>query len=473
MSSTKVTIALIGSHSDDVVAALQKASLKSTTHKSSTATELASLLEDGKVLLATEPGDHLSALHTATQTPIDISAMKPTKERPLIVYKVNGRIKVVRPPKLKTDIKITGTTVDKNGTASAIPEKKVKLALQPFDLDQLVKQLRQAVTSIDSTTEGAPSLLSNVDNLDPGNDVAFYKQVVMSFPVSFVIETLAWSKDGHFQVDTSDPHMQQTYDTDWTATIYVYATNTNPTGKTGSNYNGIIYTYVVHDGIHQRQVGGPRRWLGPKPSPPGSSECSFYFIDQMEYMFADTSEGTQLLSRIDQQPNDNIFQNTNNSFIYTIDRSQNMTLFKANQKQTWQFNAQYSKSCAWSRFQLQSDIPRQSQSGYLIAYNDLYDVHSDPGFETEKWWNPGVFDRGKDPHAVKVLPDDDLPIAGLSVFKSTVGKAPLLFDFEYTPRAFKANQWHTDSDDNQTHWQVSGAGLCGFYDDEEVLDLTW
>lgn len=137
----------------------------------------------------------------------------------------------------------------------------------------------------------------------------------MSFPVSFVIGTLAWSKDGHFQVDTSDPNMQQTYDTDWTATIYVYATNANPTGKTGNDYNGTIYTYVVHDGVHQRQVGGPRRWLGPKSSTPGSSECAFYFIDEMEYTFADTSTGTSLLSRIDQQPDDNIFQNTNDSFI--------------------------------------------------------------------------------------------------------------------------------------------------------------
>ena len=49
-----------------------------------------------------------------------------------------------------------------------------------------------------------------------------------------------------------------------------------------------------------------------------------------------------------------------------------MTLFRANEKQTWQFNAQYSKSCAWSRFQLHGDMPTQSESGFLISYNDLY-----------------------------------------------------------------------------------------------------
>ena len=129
-----------------------------------------------------------------------------------------------------------------------------------------------------------------------------------------MIETLAWSKDGHFQVETSDPNMQQTYDTDWTATIYVYATNANPTGKTGDNYDGTIYTYVVHDGIHQRKVGGPRRWFGPKSSTPGVSECAFYFIDVMEYTVADLSD-EPLLSRIDQQPNDNIFEHANDSFI--------------------------------------------------------------------------------------------------------------------------------------------------------------
>lgn len=49
-----------------------------------------------------------------------------------------------------------------------------------------------------------------------------------------------------------------------------------------------------------------------------------------------------------------------------------MTLFRANQKQTWQFNAQYSKSCAWNRFQLHRDMRSQSEAGYLVAYNDLY-----------------------------------------------------------------------------------------------------
>ena len=49
-----------------------------------------------------------------------------------------------------------------------------------------------------------------------------------------------------------------------------------------------------------------------------------------------------------------------------------MTLFQANKKQTWQFNAQYSKDCAWNRFQLHGDMPTQSESGYRITYNDLY-----------------------------------------------------------------------------------------------------
>lgn len=82
----------------------------------------------------------------------------------------------MRPPKLKTDTKITGTKVDADGTAFSIPEKKVELALRPFDLDQLVKQLLKAVKSIASAVEGAISPLANADNLDPGNDVAFYKQ---------------------------------------------------------------------------------------------------------------------------------------------------------------------------------------------------------------------------------------------------------------------------------------------------------
>lgn len=51
-------------------------------------TELAALVEAGKVLVAFAPGaEYLQALHDATKTPVDLTAIKPTADRPLLTYK--------------------------------------------------------------------------------------------------------------------------------------------------------------------------------------------------------------------------------------------------------------------------------------------------------------------------------------------------------------------------------------------------
>lgn len=52
-----------------------------------------------------------------------------------------------------------------------------------------------------------------------------------------------------------------------------------------------------------------------------------------------------------------------------------MTLFKANKKEEWPFNAQYQKTCGWDKFQLHRDMPSNSEAGYILPYNDLYVIY--------------------------------------------------------------------------------------------------
>ncbi|KLO16550.1 hypothetical protein SCHPADRAFT_203889 [Schizopora paradoxa] len=494
------SIALLGEHSPELLSALKSVGIETVAYDSAAKLKadvaqhvailvagsehgltdkalLESLVDAGKVLVAFAPGaEYLQALHDATKTPIDLTAIKPTAHRPLLTYKANGQVHLVMPPKVKAELRVpngeklknTSVKVDDKGISSIVDGIKAKVAARPFDATQVVKHILKAVEDV--KTPRAAVLAGEVYNLDPGSDVAFYKNVQVEYPVHVYIETLAWTSSGGFQVDTSDDNLIQVYYTDWKLTFYVYATNANPEGKTANDYTGTIYTYVVHDGLHQRDNSGPGRWCGPNTWQPGQSECAFYFIDELEYYMEDSSK---LLSRVTQQPDDNLYTVNDKNYNYQISQSQNMTLYRANKKQTWTFNAQYEKPVSWNRFQMHRDQQNMNGGGYVVAYNDFYDVWNDPSFSTDKWWNPGVFDWGKSPHAVRILPNDNLGIAGLTVYSSTVGKAPLYMEFDYIPRAYKSNSWHTDSDDGNTHWQVSGAGVIGFYDDETVLDLTW
>ncbi|KLO16549.1 hypothetical protein SCHPADRAFT_203775 [Schizopora paradoxa] len=473
MSQPTLSTALLGEHSPELLTALKDAGVETTTfdsaiklkegdsqhvavlvagsdHGLTDKTLLESLVDAGTVLVAFSPGaEYLQALHDATKTPIDLTAIKPTADRPLLTYKAGGQVHLIMPPKVKgllkevdseklTDVSVK---VDDKGVFPTAEGIEAEIAAQPFDSSEVVKHILKAVEDV--KMPHAPALAGEVFNLDPGNDVAFFKTVKVRYPILIEIRFVVWTSSGRYRVRTTDPSLVQKYYTEWNMMFYVYATNANPEGKTASNYNGTIYTYVVHDGLHQR-YNGAGRWCGPY-SRPGSSQAAFYFIDIMRYLMVDTSG---LLSRVSQLPDDNQYTESNKNFNYEISREQNMTLYRANKKQTWNFNAQYRKPVSWNRFQVHRDQQSIHRAGYYVTYNDYYDLWNDPQFSTDKWWNPGVFDWGKDPHAVKILPEDNLGIAGLTVFSSTVGKAPLFFDFTYIPRAYKSNSWHTDSDDS-------------------------
>ncbi|KAG8899686.1 hypothetical protein FRB99_006499 [Tulasnella sp. 403] len=478
MSTTPPSIALIGAHTTEFSSQLEKAGSRIVTYGSAAElkaasathdaialdgedhglvdpTHIASLLDAGSVLISSSPGaEFLETLHRVTNTPIDLPAFRPTKERPLMVYKVQEMVHVITPPRSKTNREITGKKVGPDGRISDLPQHAYTVKTPPVDGAYIVQRVRAARERITSPQMKAVATnAGEVYNLDPGNDVAFFKKGVWHRSESAAIDTLAWTRDGHIQKRTSDPNEQQTYNTDWAMAIYAYATDFDPRGQTGDTYDGTIYTYIVHDGQHQRAGDGPVRWCGPNTAAPGSSECAFYFADQIKYSFSDPSG---LMTKLTHQPDDNVYEHTKNTFTYNISQSQTMTLFRANKKQTWQFKAQYDKPVAWTSFQLHRDMLNQSDMGFFISYNDYYDIYSDPEFQTDKWWNPGVFDLGKNPHAVRVLPKDNVPIAGLTVFRSTVGKPRVKSELEFVPRAYKSDAWRTDSDESKfTHPYIS------------------
>lgn len=131
------------------------------------------------------------------------------------------------------------------------------------------------------------------------------QRVIVDFTRSRTISRLAWAPNGQDNIVTSDPKLIQGYLLSWQITIYVYAADQDPTGKTSSNYTGTIHTYMVHDGVFVHQSGTAPRWCGPNSSVPGNSWGVYYFIDYLEYLVNDT---TNSLRRQVQQPDSAIYQ---------------------------------------------------------------------------------------------------------------------------------------------------------------------
>ncbi|KLO09179.1 hypothetical protein SCHPADRAFT_943856 [Schizopora paradoxa] len=495
MSSLLNNIALIGKHSDDFTSELKKAgftpvefnsaselladsdnlqviALTGSDHGLTDKAAISKLLDGGKILIAFEPGiEYLTALHAATRTPVDLTAIKPTSERPLMVHKENGVDVLTLPPKVKTGFNVPDgkfrpvrkMAVRDEDTVYDIPDQGNGYEFS-YRSAQIVERIRRAMDAVNGTsTETRAAAAGEVHGLEPGNDVAFYKKVQVRIPAEYSIKTLAFTWEGNINIPTNDVNEIQVYQTEWQMSIYVYATDANPIGQTADTYEGTIYTYIVHDGVHGRKLGSPGRNTNNNNNadlPEVIRNWEFYFIDILGYSLQDTSG---FLTKVTQQPDDNIFEHRDNSFIYNISQEQRMILFKASQKQTWEFDANYQKPCAWNRFQMHRDMSNFDDARYVLSYNDLYDVWTDPEFEGKQWHNPGVFDD--DENRIKTLPDDNIPISGLTVYSSKVGKAKLNLEFDYVPRGF----------DYQTLVirRAIAAGVIGLYVDDFVLDLTW
>ncbi|KLO09172.1 hypothetical protein SCHPADRAFT_1000431 [Schizopora paradoxa] len=494
MASFSSNVALVGKHSEVFKSELKKAGFTPVEFKSANQvledtdsyqaiaisgsehglTEkafISQLLDAGKVLVAFEPGaDYLHALHAATHTPIDLTAVKPTADRPLMVHKEDGDLILTCTPKVKTDFQVQ-VPDGKFQTNTAI-----RSSLEPHTQDvvnveeitnepaQVVERIKRAVRAVREGPEEKRAAVGEVHELDPGRDVAFYKKVQVRISTDYSIDTqLPDPGDFNPALVRYDKSQSQVYHTDWRMTIYVYATDASPLGQTTDSYKGTIYTYVVHDGIHGRKSGSNERVNVVYSEDNIDFAQEYYFVDIMGYSFRDTGG---VLSKITQQPDDNIYEHRDDTFNYNIAQEQRMLLFTAHENQTWNFNASYQKPCAWNRFQMHHDISNWDDAGYVISYNDLYDVWTDPNFNKDNWHDPGVFrqNNGK----LETLPDDNIPISGLTVFSSKVGKAPLHLELDYIPRAFLLDNYQ------KTPLHIAyAASVIGLYVDDFVLDLTW
>ncbi|KLO09174.1 hypothetical protein SCHPADRAFT_908009 [Schizopora paradoxa] len=444
MTSLSNNIALIGKHSDEFKSELKKAgftpvefdstkhvledtdshqaiSISGSEHGLTDKASISQLFDAGKVLVAFEPGvEYLKALHAATRTPIDLAATKPTVDHPLMVHKENGNVILTLTPKVKTNFEVPDGKFHPvhKSDLNILPNAKVLERAEgtPYSPGQLVEHIKRAVRVVDGAPAEIPAATGEVYGLDPDPDIAFYKKVQIRILADYSIKTLAFTAESD-DVPTSDESHIQVYRTEWQMTIYVYATDVNPVGKTADNYEGTIYTYVVHDGFHGRKSGSPKRSV-IKADYDNYRNWTYYFVDILRYDFQDTS-GT--LSKVTQQPNDNLYDHRDNTFAYNIAQEQKMMLFRAAKNKRWEFGARYQKPCAWNRFQMHQDTSTWDDAGYVISYNDYYDVWSDPEFKGKTWYKPGVFEETR----IKILPDDNIPISGLTVFSSSVGKAPL------------------------------------------------
>lgn len=279
---------------------------------------------------------------------------------------------------------ISITTLLKSSSRSRVRFTQSAKALQKYRHEQPLKSIDwiQVPTS--------PFIRSKIYFLSSSKIVWLIalNRVQVLIPYDYRIKTALGGDD-----ISNDDSQIQVYHTEWKMTIYVYATDASPVGQTAENYKGTVYTYVVHDGMHQRASGSPGRSYGSTSYGHNASRSwGYYFVDILGYNFQDKGG---LLSKVTQQPNDNIYDHRDNMFLCkcsididltksfdlrfvlflmvdNISQEQRMTLFRASQKQTWEFVANYQKPCAWNRFQMHRDAPNWNDAGYVLSYNDYY-----------------------------------------------------------------------------------------------------
>ncbi|KDQ27033.1 hypothetical protein PLEOSDRAFT_1089953 [Pleurotus ostreatus PC15] len=306
--------------------------------------------------------------------------------------------------------------------------------------------------------------------LDPPSGVIGFKKGVLDNTARISITWLAWRSDGQYGVETSDPSLIQKYDLNWYTDFYAYATGVDCRGMSSSEFTGaggVVYTVAIDRGSLLRSSSGAPRYLGPT-----SGYCGYYFVDWNQ-TGSHTDPSMKLVSY---QPRGVVSQ-SGTTYSYSIDFEQDMQMFNNNGNEQYTFSAQHSTDFSLDRFQLHG-LQDSTGVDYSVDYKDYYDHWSDPNFNTNTWWEPGVYEevtREGWKHWIvrEYLPADNVPINGLSVFSSSVGKPTFKSKFEAAFRAFKSNAWRCTSDDDTTHFQMTGIYFSNDDGWSNVLDLTW
>ncbi|KAF4594233.1 hypothetical protein EYR40_009036 [Pleurotus pulmonarius] len=388
--------------------------------------------------LFTPSRSFLETIHKATNTPIDIPSLYVPQGLPLLVYMVNDFVHIA---------------------PNNVPSK---VKIQELAQDAAIMSISYAVSAVQS-------MKLAVSMLDPPSGVIGFKKGVLDNTARISINWLAWRSDGQFGVETSDPSLIQTYDLNWYTDFYAYATGIDCRGMSSSeftNAGGVVYTVAIDRGSLLRSSSGPPRYLGPT-----SGYCGYYFVDWNQT----GSHAESSMKLLSYQPR-GLDSQSGTTYNYSVDFQQDMQMFNNNGNEQYTFSAQYSTQFSLDRFQLH-ELQDATGVDYSVDYKDYYDHWSDPGFNTNTWWEPGVYEevnREGWKHWIvrEYLPADNLPINGLSVFSSSVGKHTFISKYETGFRAFKSNAWRCSSDDDTTHFQVSG--VHAYNDDgSNILDLTW
>ncbi|KAE9388391.1 hypothetical protein BT96DRAFT_436296 [Gymnopus androsaceus JB14] len=226
---------------------------------------------------------------------------------------------------------------------------------------------------------------------------------------------MAFNKKGEdWQADNDDDgyhYIKQNVSVDITDDIYMYCTGASPTDTKFKEHNGAVYVICVARGQCRRADNADARWYGPDGGD-GTSEACYWFMDYLKWELC----GDEFLKNYLQLPTSyDTKEGTHTN--YSIAFSETFNLFKDNGNTTFSLNANYQQTFSLDQFSQTSTCNEGLYyMGFSVDYNNLYDRAADPEYKKDSWKD--VFDKTKDKHTVKSLPQDNIPVHGLSVFKS-------------------------------------------------------
>jgi len=397
------------------------------------------LLDSDVVLLSFSPSPvFLEALKAAINTIIDLPQIKLGDNVPIIVHKIKGvdRFHIV-PGFFLKDLDEASVLSDdsvgkklpssRGGDSNIDPSRYLE-----YSVGLIGKAIERA-----SDPDFRKELMNDgdnrnsVDTLTPPSGTSFVNQDSFTMTGRYTIIKAPWLT-GATSWSELPSDQYQTFELSWTIFLYTYATNHSPIPNSSFTANGgVVYTVIRHSGNIQRSGHG--RWFGPSGGD-GSSESQFYFNDMF---IAQVGDSSGMLKNHAQSPQNGTQSGT--TFSYNIEYNKQLNLFKDNGKTAFQYQITYGESYTRDQIMQTPAAPDTSTYQLVHTYNHYYD-RLNGGLSNETWWNHGVFDWSDSKYkTVQVLPRDDIPIRGFTMWSSGVGKTNLDFVTALESLGFKSN----------------------------------